>query len=117
MNMPARTHFPCDEVVVYAHRVDDVTNDDRAEMAMPLLEAFHRFYYFHPSGEPLAAVMADLIGGLGHSFDRLDDDQRDGHDTFWSVLERAHNYYEEEVGDESVHDEPIDNEEEPTDGD
>lgn len=76
----------------------DITNDDRAEMVRPLVQAFHDAYYWHPAGEPLATVIADIIGDLLHLVDRLDADQFEGSPPDANaVWEQGRNHYDYEI--------------------
>lgn len=55
----------------------DICNDDRAQMALPVVQAFHDAYYHHESGEPLATVIRDLIVNLMHLHERLGSEEHD----------------------------------------
>lgn len=84
----------------------DITNDDRAEMVRPLVQAFHDAYYHHPAGEPWATVISDMIADLLHLVDRLDADQWDSVDPDTSaVLAQAEGHYEYECAEAQLSEE------------
>jgi hypothetical protein len=88
----------------------EVDNDDRAAMVTPLVDAFSRSYYWHPGGEPLEDVVADLIGDLLHYCERLPEyelttprDEDEGYGPLdWArgLLDRAYQFYVDEYEEE-----------------
>lgn len=84
-------------------RAEDITNDHRAEMVRPLVQAFHDAYYFHKDGEPLATVIGDMIADMLHLADRLDSDQFDlAPASAEAILDHAENHYTYEIEEEAM---------------
>lgn len=81
----------------------ELTNEDRAKMVAPLVHAFGMAYYGNmgTDDEPelvelWGTIVSDLIGDLLHYFHQLDDEEKDDM-TIDSLLERAHDYFTEEL--------------------
>jgi hypothetical protein len=81
---------------------DIETNEDRAAMVRPFMEAFGRAYS-GGSSEPDETVLSDMIGDLLHLADRIEDEEG-GPCTADYILERARYHYDAEV-DEAAADE------------
>lgn len=89
------------EVVTFDDSVD--SNDDRAEMVRPFVDAYRKAYYYRP-GEPEDMIIGDMIANLMHLADRTPhDDEPASEDPIFGAdraLDEARCHYDAEVEEE-----------------
>lgn len=97
---------------IIEHRPPDIDgepdNDDRAEMALALIETWGHAHYWgdmrmhEPGQPPIAYHVSDLLADIMHPCDRIDmvDMDTERRHTFDELVEAARNHYDEELSEE-----------------